>query len=134
MALTAVTAPNETTDGLPQNNGTLWGNRPVGRSVRCPVYTATGTPALFHVLLCTNSMQRRSWKDKRRYDFRFSWRWIGRINSPAIYTVKFGTVAIYNTATPSQSYSKITSFNGIQKFTIVSQQPEHGHCASTLQV
>jgi len=48
--------------------------------------------------------------------------------------VKFGTVPIYNTATPSQSSYKITSFNGIQKFTIVSLQPDHGHYASTLQV
>jgi hypothetical protein len=34
MVPTTVTAPDETTDGLPRNNGTLWGNRPVGRSAR----------------------------------------------------------------------------------------------------
>ena len=36
MVPNTVTAPDETTDGLPRNNGTLCGNRPVGRSVRLP--------------------------------------------------------------------------------------------------
>jgi hypothetical protein len=118
MVPNTVTAPDETTDGLPRNNGTLCGNRPVGRSVRLPSVAQLPEHQRSFTVYCALTPCSGDLEKIKAVRLQVFMTATMKDTLLCDDTVQFGTVAIYQTATQSQSYSKITPFNEIRNFTI----------------